>query len=306
MLDEEILTQINAILQNKDADANKLKSFMSVYGSGPLVLEFYLKYYKDYRIMNFVCSYLDSSSFSKLLSRLYIGSDTGQEFKSYFGLRDVKDDIYLNFFNLMKDNFEIGQDIVEIGCGWIPSLARYIDNEQQVLNKGSITCYDPRLRISKSGNIILNKDVIRLDDDISNVGLMCSFNSCNAEGIFLDLAQKNNKEFILGTCKCPKTYPNDFADVMDADSSAQFKEMFSKCFECLSWSEQEIMMDVCKRELDSAYLCCEENPLDYRTYSLYLYKKLCLEEKDNAEYKLIMDDNCLSPVITKKYTKKYF
>lgn len=306
MSNETVLAQINEILLANDSGTQKLKSFMDSYGDSLFALQFYLKYNNNCQIMNFVNSSLSINRFSDLVSSLYCDAIIAKEFQSYFGLNSNEDDIYLKFFNLMKDNFEIGQNIVEIGCGWFPSLARYIDNEQQRLGRGSIICYDPRLKIHEFGNIILNQGYLYSDTDVSKAGLICSFYVCDAERELLEVTEREKKEFIMGICTCYKFYPYDFADVMNTCSSPELRKMYLNCLENLSECELKIINDVCNKKLKPSSLYILGDTLDYNIYALYLYRKLCLLKKDNTEYKVIMNDSCIPPVITKKYTKKYF
>ena len=52
------------------------------------------------------------------------------------------EDIYEGFIELLKTNFDINQDIVEIGAGILPKLAERLATEQI---SGTVTAYDPRL-----------------------------------------------------------------------------------------------------------------------------------------------------------------
>lgn len=81
-----------------------------------------------------------------------------------------KDDIYKEYASYISDRYSLDQDILEIGCGCFPALARQLDKIQS--SKGTITAYDPFLCVFKQGGVrLVNKafDVVDKLDDYSLV-----------------------------------------------------------------------------------------------------------------------------------------
>ncbi len=110
------------------------------------------------------------------------------------------EDIYQGFLDLLKQEFDINQDIVEIGGGIIPNLAKRIAMAQE---KGTVTVYDPRLGTTKTDipNLKLRKEKFTLSTDISKAGLVVAFMPCEATETIIRSATSNKKDFMLGFCE---------------------------------------------------------------------------------------------------------
>lgn len=61
---------------------------------------------------------------------------------------------YVYFIDQLKQNFDIRCNIVDIGGGYIPRVAKRLAIEQIKMGRGNITVYDPRL-IEKDQSIII-------------------------------------------------------------------------------------------------------------------------------------------------------
>lgn len=85
---------------------------------------------------------------------------------SCLDLSPRKDDIYKEYAGYIADRYSLDQDILEIGCGHFPALARQIDKIQSI--RGTITAYDPLLCVTKEGGVRLIsrsfEDVKKLDN----------------------------------------------------------------------------------------------------------------------------------------------
>ena len=110
------------------------------------------------------------------------------------------ENIYSGFLNLLENNFDINQDIIEVGGGILPKLAEEISLKQ---SNGTITVYDPRLGTTESNydNLFLKKEKFTLQTDVSASGLIIGFMPCEATEYIIDNATRNKKDFMIGMCE---------------------------------------------------------------------------------------------------------
>lgn len=304
---DKIFKEIEQILMKNDNQSRELINFIESVAtdeSGALcldALEFYLKY-KDRRdIMNKLRSSFsinDWSEFIFIYSHLSKYIDTNKSFDSYFNLLSDEHKKAKCFFNEIKQTFPIDKDILEIGSGRFPSVAKYIDLIQQK-TKGSITCYDSAIKLYKSGNIILKREDIKMDTNISRYDYIYSFRSCSATDTVLQLAQSQHKEFILGLCGCPKEVPTDFAEIINNQSH----KFLSDYLEYLALSDKQFIQLVLK--LPQKRINFPHHKLSSEMYAMYLLAKLKKQNIEQAEYSLKMQES-IPPIIIKKYYKKYY
>lgn len=125
------------------------------------------------------------------------------------GMLNDSENEYLKVFNVLKNNFNLGCNILEIGGGNYPILAKYIDDYQFKIKKGSITVIDPELAVKKLGNIKLIKDSFMFGDNISNYDLIISQSPCLKIDEVSAAAIEKNKNFFVTLCNCIlERYPN--------------------------------------------------------------------------------------------------
>ncbi len=109
--------------------------------------------------------------------------------------------IYIGFLNYIKQYFTLDKDILEVGCGFLPSLARHIDKEQRLLHKGTITCYDNNLILDQFSNICLKKENFTLETT-GNYDYVIGLAPCEATETIIRWANQHNKEFSIALCGC--------------------------------------------------------------------------------------------------------
>ncbi len=126
--------------------------------------------------------------------------DVMRELYAELGLFKENEDIYSGFTDLLKENFNINQDIIEVGGGILPKLAERISQEQ---TEGTVTVYDPRLGTTDTNidNLLLKQEKFTLKTDISNSGLIIAFMPCEATETIITSATKNKKDFMIGMCE---------------------------------------------------------------------------------------------------------
>ena len=132
-----------------------------------------------------------------------------REIYASMGVLEQSENEYMKIFNLLKIEFDLGCNILEIGGGSYPVLASYIDRYQHKIGKGTITVIDPAICINKLGNVKLVKEKFNFGDDISKYDLIVSQSPCLKIDEFSAAAIEKNKSFFVTLCNCIlERYPN--------------------------------------------------------------------------------------------------
>lgn len=125
------------------------------------------------------------------------------------GMLNDDENEYLQVYNFLSKNFDLGCNILEVGCGSFPALASYIDKHQRKIGNGTITVMDPELSVKKFGNIKLIKDSFMFGDDISKYDLIISQSPCLKIDEVSAAAIEKEKNFFVTLCNCIlERYPN--------------------------------------------------------------------------------------------------
>ena len=108
--------------------------------------------------------------------------------------------IYEAFSNIVNSVHGIeNKNIVEIGGGRFPRLAKRISLKQK---NGSITVYDPNLHTEcDSERFKLKRKRANSYTDVNNCDLIIGLMPCKGAETLLDLALKNEKDFVLWLCE---------------------------------------------------------------------------------------------------------
>ena len=117
------------------------------------------------------------------------------------GFIQDKDNIYLAFINLIEEIFPLDdRDILEVGGGKIPSLAKKISLRQTT---GTITVYDPRLYREDNINdrFILKKQKFDNNTSLEGIDLIIGFMPCEAADIMIERAIENRIDFMIALCE---------------------------------------------------------------------------------------------------------
>ena len=115
-------------------------------------------------------------------------------------LRD-EENIYLGFMDLLSNNFDYqDRNIIEVGGGIFPRLAKRISNEQIT---GKIKVYDPRLnsRERSSDKFKVARYKFYADENIGDTNLLLGFMPCEATYNIIDAASRNNVDFMIALCE---------------------------------------------------------------------------------------------------------
>lgn len=116
-------------------------------------------------------------------------------------LLDDDNNIYLGFMDLLDREFQYKErNIIEVGGGIIPSLAKRIAKEQTT---GKIKVYDPRL--SKYENdkekLTLVREKFYSETPLQSANLLIGFMPCEATYSIIDSASRNNVDFMIALCE---------------------------------------------------------------------------------------------------------
>ncbi len=190
----------------------------------------------DYRVIEFLKSHLSNYTEREMI---YIMNNYKLHHHAIFVpdiLRQIYDEVglladdknlYLGFMKILEDNFNLDSNIVEIGGGIIPSLAKHIHLKQK---NGTITVYDPRLYKNDSSDkkFILKKEKFTENTDIFRTDILVGFMPCQATEILIKTACRNKKDFLVALCE---------------GGHQEFEDFYDDTL----WEEQ--MIDLAKREI---------------------------------------------------------
>lgn len=167
--------------RNMDKEDIAYCNFREKYGSG----------YELFHLQKLATNFSDSKNKKK---------DYVACVRSFLNLDLEERDRYKAYFKFLKENFDLTGNILEIGAGTFPTLAHYIDKEQQVKESGSIEIYDPLLVTMNLGNIIANKSLFEDDKKTKDKDLLIGMAPRDATEVIVRIANKYKKPFSILMC----------------------------------------------------------------------------------------------------------
>lgn len=163
--------------------AQLVETFLKKYGDGyvPRELEYIRKNW-------------DKSLHSKY------NMDILRQVYAELGFLSDDENIYKGFIKILEDNFDINRDIIEVGGGRFPSLAKMIALKQK---SGTITVYDPRLVLTDSPlpNMKLKKENFTKRTPVRKDQMVIAFMPCEATEHAIIAAGENNADFLIALCE---------------------------------------------------------------------------------------------------------
>lgn len=105
--------------------------------------------------------------------------------------------IYIYYLKQIMKSHNINSNILEVGGGCYPILAKYISIKQQRCKEGNITVYDPKLVISKMEHVILKREKFTSEININNYDLLIGAMPSEATIDLVKQATKYHKELFL-------------------------------------------------------------------------------------------------------------
>lgn len=191
--------------RNMDKEDIAYCNFREKYGSG----------YEPFRLEKLAINF----SSSKNKKKDYVAC-----VRSFLNLDLEERDRYKAYFKFLKENFDLTGNILEIGAGTFPTLAHYIDKEQQVKESGSIEIYDPLLVTMNLGNIIANKSLFEDDKKTKDKDLLIGMAPRDATEVIVRTANKYKKPFSILMCpniKKSSKYDEELDDLLELINSTK-------------------------------------------------------------------------------------
>ena len=103
---------------------------------------------------------------------------------------------------MIGDKYGWNTKILEIGGGYYPMFAKYIDEFQSKHKGGTITVMDPVLVTTRMGKAKLQRKKFSSSMDVSNFDLLVGICPCDATKDIIESAVINKKEFFVALCGC--------------------------------------------------------------------------------------------------------
>lgn len=148
---------------------------------------------RDYIIEHLFDDNFDKNIYVDVMSQVY----------ETIGVFDVvHDTVYENFYNLLKDNYNLDRNLLEVGCGYFPSFANKVSENQK---KGSITVMDPDVIVQKLGKLKIIKSRFNKDTDVSKYELIYGLFPCDATIDMIRSANEFDKDLCIELCGCVHT-----------------------------------------------------------------------------------------------------
>ena len=141
--------------------------------------------------------YLQEEMENKLFLGYTNNNDTINQI--YCKLNLVNDNInaYKGFIKILEDNFDLNNNILEIGAGTIPILAKYLNDK-----KINVDILEPNIIFD---NLTIGRVIKKKFDEKTNIqkyDLLIGYNPCGATEDIIKNAINSNKDFCIALCGC--------------------------------------------------------------------------------------------------------
>lgn len=122
---------------------------------------------------------------------------------------DENNNVYDAFLGILKEKFDINQDIIEVGGGLFPALSKRIASSQTA---GTITVYDPNLVLKKYPyeNLVLKKENFQKNTHLGNAKLLVGISPCHSVDLILERASAEDLDFMVKVCPCELPFTTDY------------------------------------------------------------------------------------------------
>ena len=132
--------------------------------------------------------------------RTRFAPDVLRQIYDRLGITPDKDNMYKGFVELLKKNYDINCDIIEVGGGVIPVIAKHIRDEQVT---GSVTVYDPKISriLDNEDGYTLKREMFTDNTKTGDAKLFIGFMPCQATELIIRKAVENNADFMIALCE---------------------------------------------------------------------------------------------------------
>lgn len=175
----------------------KLKEYMEHYGH----------LYSEGAREEIECCFL--SRFSKIR----YSSDVLNQLYELFGVfEENKDNTYDIFIDNMVKRMDINRKLLEVGCGYYPSLAVRIASMQK---SGSVTAVDPKVVTDNVDGITVIKEFFSTSLGLEYFDMFYGLYPCEATIEMIILANIFDKDLCLMACDCGHTPFGELDDMCE-------------------------------------------------------------------------------------------
>lgn len=159
------------------------------------------------------------------------------------GLIPDNENMYHGFVKLLEEKMDINRDVIEVGSGIIPTVARRVASRQK---SGSITSYDPRLTVQATilPNMVIKRENFTSKTKVKPNSLLIGFMPCEATTEIIESAAANNADFMVGLCEGGSRqrfywleYEDEWLGFVNSYANAKFKEREDVTIETASMSD---------------------------------------------------------------------
>ena len=180
-----------------------------------------------------------------------------EEIYDELGILPSDRNVYLQFLNMIDQLFGLDKNIIEIGAGKIPTLAKHISLKQ---NSGTITIYDNKILTSLEypKKLIVKREKFSSNTLLKPYNLMIGFMPEDISYLMVQEACKNKMDFIIGLSRLYYDYEEEtYPDLL----TERQQDLVYKC--------QQEVKDAFGDDLKMAKI----TPSDYSTIPVIYYKK---------------------------------
>lgn len=175
----------------------------------------YEKYYSksdlEYVMKNFVNRFEDRDCINNLLLQAYEECGLSEE---------LSVNLYGSFINHIRTDCDINGDLLEVGCGVIPSLAKSL---KKIQTSGTITVIDPLVKIPEYGDLRIINGTFTEQTDVSKYKLIYGTFPCEATSAMIHSSYENDVDLYLALCGCAdgKLYLDYYEYLFDLEDTME-------------------------------------------------------------------------------------
>lgn len=163
-----------------------------------------INYFKKRKLKKFKNSYislypdyLQEEINEKLFNGYTNNNDTINQIYCYLNIVNDNINSYKEFIKIIKKHFDKNINILEVGAGTIPILAKYLETERY-----TVDIIDPNIIFDNITHGKITKDHFNRKTDISNYDLIIGYNPCKATEDIIRNSIKLKKDFCIALCGC--------------------------------------------------------------------------------------------------------
>ncbi len=141
--------------------------------------------------------YLQEEIDNKLLLGYTNNNDTINQIYCYLDIVNDNINAYKGFINILQENFDLSNNILEIGAGTIPILAKYLNDK-----KINVDILEPNIIFDNITNCNVIKEKFNEKTNIDKYDLLIGYNPCGATEDIIRTAINSSKDFCIALCGC--------------------------------------------------------------------------------------------------------